>query len=69
MFSNIEHILDRLFNATDSDDVELIATFVEYNISKEERSKLEKMLKESAYKNGTNTDEALRIKQLLNFLE
>jgi len=66
---NIEQIINKLINATDSDDVQSIAIFIEYNISKEEQSRLKKMLKEYSCKNAESTVQALSIKQLLDFLE
>ncbi|MBK7309427.1 MAG: hypothetical protein IPI93_01210 [Sphingobacteriaceae bacterium] len=64
-----EHILDKLSNSTDTDDIQNIATLIEYNISKQELLKLKNLLKECVNEKGINNLEALAIKQLLFFLE
>lgn len=64
-----EQILDKLSNSTDTDDIQSIATLIEYNISKEEQLKLKKLLKELILEKRVNVFEALSIKRLLDFLE
>ncbi len=64
-----EQILNKLSNSTDTDDIQNIATLIEYNISKEEQLKLKKMLKELVLEKRVNDFEALSIKHLLDFLE
>lgn len=64
-----EQILDKLSNSTVTDDIQNIATLIEYNVSKEEQLKLKKMLKELVLEKRVNDFEALSIKYLLDFLE
>ena len=64
----LELTLNKLETICDSDDIQSLSDFIEYNVSKEDLMKLKKMLKEYLGKNGTTLDEAIPIKQLLGFL-
>ncbi len=58
-----------LRNAIDSDDIQVIASLIESNLSKEQIDKLQKMLKIALQKNEFPSYEACSISQLLNFID
>ncbi|MDP1746571.1 MAG: hypothetical protein Q8L90_13415 [Bacteroidota bacterium] len=62
-------IFDKIINAIDSDDVQVLALSVEANLPKEATGKLKIMLKVLLKENKLNTDEADTVRQFLSFMQ
>lgn len=69
MSASYIQIIDKILNAIDSDDIQVLALSIEANLPKEETAKLEKMLKVLLQENKLNNDEANLIKQFHRFLQ
>lgn len=62
-------IIDKIINAIDSDDIQVLALSVEANLPKEATEKLKIMLKVLLKENKLNTDEAYTVRQFLSFMQ
>lgn len=62
-------IIDKIINAIDSDDIQVLALSVEANLPKEATEKLKIMLKVLLKENKLNTDEADTVRQFLSFMQ
>lgn len=62
-------IIDKIINAIDSDDIQVLALSVEANFPKEATEKLKIMLKVLLKENKLNTDEADTVTQFLSFMQ
>lgn len=62
-------IIDKIINAIDSDDIQVLALSVEANLPKEATEKLKIMLKILLKENKLNTDEAYTVRQFLSFMQ
>lgn len=62
-------IIDKIINAIDSDDIQVLALSIEANLPKEATEKLKIKLKVLLNGNKLNTDEADTVKQFLSFMQ
>ena len=62
-------IIDKIINAIDSDDVQVLALSIDANLPKEKTEKLKIMLKVLLKENKLNTDEADTVRQFLSFMQ
>lgn len=62
-------IIDKIINAIDSDDIQVLVLSVEANLPKEAAENLKIMLKVLLKENKLNTDEADTVRQFLSFMQ
>lgn len=67
MLSN-NHIVNKIINAIDSDDILNVVLYVETNLSKDNTDKLKKMLKSKLLKKALDAEKLNAIKKFIDFL-